>query len=479
MQHRKVLENINLLKKYSHNLIYDYTEYPTKGVWSTEYSDHQYRKDLQDWIATGANSVMLYVHTPFCEELCYFCLCSKSITKEYSKVSDYLYNSLFKEIDLYSKIINDIGKKPKIKEIYFGGGSPTYYNEADFKKLIDKLKDIVEFKEVETFTVEIDPRRVTVEKLLFYSTQGVNRLSFGVQDFDIEVQKEINRIQPPELLDSLLIPEIRKAFPIINFDILVGLPKQTPDSMKKTIERVVKISPDEVQPLYVHYKPGTRSYMTRMTRNVLMPDFYDRKAIYAEVIDGLINGGYIRAGYENFAKPTDRLAQAMEKNTAYYNSLGTTTGEVVDFMSLGASAHGVFKNTYVQNFYEIDKYKDAVQNGKFPIYRGLNLSRDDLIRREVIKRIRVFFEINFDYLMNEFNISFKEYFKKEIDELLEFKNDGLIEISENYIKLTELGKEFTPRIIEVFDTYLNREHFDKNINISQSSMGKVIEIIPN
>ena len=197
--------------------------------------------------------------------------------------------------------------------MYFGGGSPTYYNEKDFANLVNRLREVFDFSEVENFTVETDPRRVNTDKLAYYSEQGVNRLSFGVQDFDEGVQKEINRIQPSKLFDDLLTDEIREKFKTINFDILVGLTRQTPETMKKTIQEVVRIRPTEVQPLYFHYKPNTRSYMTRMQRNVNLPDFYDRKALYAEVIDGLIAGGYERAGYENFALPEDVLAKATKK----------------------------------------------------------------------------------------------------------------------------------------------------------------------
>jgi oxygen-independent coproporphyrinogen-3 oxidase len=475
--HREVLKNANLLKKYNSGLLFDYTEYPTKGNWSAKYTSDDYKDDLRSWLGNGAKSVTLYVHTPYCEELCYFCLCSKSITKDYSKVSEYLYGSLFKEIELYKKLFKEAGKRPIIKEIYFGGGSPTYYSKDDFKALVDKMREMVDFSSVDTFTVEIDPRRVDVDKLNFYSEQGVNRLSFGVQDFDINVQKEINRIQPPELLENLLTPDIRKKFPTISFDILVGLPKQTTESMRATIDRVVQISPDEVQPLYVHYKPGTRSYMTRMTRNVLMPDFYDRKAIYAEVIDGLIEGGYVRAGYENFAKPNDRMAIAMQEDKATYNSIGTATGDAVDFMSIGASAHGVFANTYAQNYYEIDEYRKALDENRFPIYRGMKLSDDDLLRREVIKRLRIFFKLDFSYFRKNFNIDFEKYFASELEGMNEAISDGLIKLDSDGLLLTDLGKEFTPRICEIFDKYLDRTYFDESIsNQSQISAQKVFPI---
>jgi len=461
--HRNILKQPLLLKKYSNQLVFDYTEYPTKTFWQDSYGDTEFKEDLHKLIATQNTSSMLYIHTPFCEELCYFCLCSKSITNDYEKVSTYLYRDLSKEIDLYSNEMRSQGKKIKIGQVYFGGGSPTYYHEKDFQFLIEKLRQAFEITTDATVTVEIDPRRVNIEKLKFYSSMGVNRLSFGVQDFDITVQKEINRIQPPELLEGLLTDEIRSLFPTINFDVLIGLPRQTPESMRQTIERIGKIRPTEVQPLYLHYKPGTRSYMTRMTRNVLLPDFFDRKAIYAEVIDGLTASGYLRAGYENFALPNDELSLAMSKQSAYYNSLGTTSGEVKNFVSLGASAHGTFNNTYSQNFYELEQYSEALKNETFPIYRGMRLSQDDAIRHEIIKHFRIYDRLLISSIEKKWNINFNSYFANEIAKLSEFITDGLINLTDSFLEMTPLGREFTPRICEVFDAYANRPLYEESV----------------
>jgi len=469
LMHREVLKHANLLKKYSSTLIYDYTEYPTKGVWEHAYGHADYCAALADWIPSS-EPTLLYVHTPFCEELCYFCLCSKSITKDYSRVKSYLDDLLASEISLLAASVRNSGFKLNVKEIYFGGGSPTYYSENDFAELCARLADIVDFSRIETFTVEVDPRRVDENKLLFYSRCGVNRLSFGVQDFDPLVQKEINRIQPPKLLEELLTPRIRETFKTINFDLLVGLPRQTPESMKNTIETVCRLKPTEVQPLYVHYKPGTRSYMTRMVRNVPMPDYYDRKAIYAEVVDGLLDGGYIRAGYENFALPSDVLANALDSGSATYNSLGTTTGAHTNFVSLGASAHGVFGDYYFQNFYEIDKYGECLKRGEFPIYRGLKLTFDDKVRRDLIKHFRIYDTLDKNRFNSKWKIDFDQYFSDERQNLNEFISDGLLENSGHSIRLTGLGREFTPRFCEIFDRYSDRPVFDNQVYIDTSQL---------
>ena len=458
----KVLENANLIKKYHANLVYDYTEYPTKGHWSESFSDEDYKNCIVEWFPQNKNKpVLFYVHTPFCEQLCNFCLCSKEITRDYERVKDYLYKYLLKEIDM----LEDHLIKNKInfnyKEIYFGGGSPTYYREEEFAFLINRLKKFIDFKNIDDFTVEIDPRRVDEDRLIFYNEMGVNRLSFGVQDFDPGVQEEINRIQPPELLQNLLTERVRKLFPVINFDLLIGLPRQSVSTITDTIKHVVDLKPTQLQTMYVHYKPGTRKYMIKMVRNEPMLDFYDRKAVFQQASKLLIESDYKRAGFESYALPNDPLTKSMNEKKAVYNSLGTQKGEATNFIAVGSSAHGVLNDQfYFQNFYEQNLYREALDNDRFPIYRGLRLTEDDTIRREVIRHIRTFFNVEFDFL-KKIQKNFSSYFDKELSNLRAFEKDGLLKLNENNIVISPLGEHFSPQIANVFDIYNDQEFYNK------------------
>ncbi len=460
----KVLENANLIKKYHGNLVYDYTEYPTKGIWTEEFGHDQYKDAICDWFPRNKEKpVLFYVHTPFCEQLCNFCLCSKEITQNYDKVKSYLYDYLCKEFDMLEKHLAENKINFNFKEIYLGGGSPTYYKQEEFKYLIGRLRGLIDFSKLGDFTIEVDPRRVTEETLIFYHEMGVNRLSFGIQDFDHGVQEEINRIQPPELLDKLLTPKIRKLFPVINFDLLIGLPRQTIKTIEKTINEVTRLRPSQLQTMYVHYKPGTRKYMIKMVRNEPMLDFYDRKAAFQKASELLINSGYSRAGFESYALPNDPLTKSMQTKKAVYNSLGTQKGEATNFIAVGSSAHGVLNDEYYfQNFYEQNLYREAIDNGRFPIYRGLKMSRDDVLRREVIRHIRTFFNIEFDFFEKKYEFSFKEYFKKELKNLITFEKDQLLTINNNSIVVTPLGEHFSPQIANVFDIYNDQKFYDKN-----------------
>ena len=461
----KLLGNANLLKKYHANLIYDYTEYPTKGNWSESFSSVDYQEAIKEWSVNNIQKpILFYVHTPFCEQLCNFCLCSKEITQDYERVKDYFYNYLDKEFDLLQNLLESNNLKLNFKEIYLGGVSPTYYKDEEFKHLIKRLKGLIDFSKLGDFTIEVDPRRVDEEKLIFYHEQGVNRLSFGIQDFDRGVQEEINRIQPPELLEKLLTPRIRKLFPVINFDLLIGLPRQSIKTIESTINTVVDLKPSQLQTMYVHYKPGTRKYMIKMVRNEPMLDFFDRKAVFERASNILIEGGYSRAGFESYALPNDPLTTSMKEKKAVYNSLGTQKGEATNFIAVGSSAHGVLNDMfYFQNFYEQNLYRDAIKEGKFPIYRGMRMSPDDVLRREIIRHIRTFFNIEFDFFENKYQIDFAKYFSSELINLISYEQDNLLTINNKNIVLTSLGEHFSPQVANVFDAYNDQEFYKKAV----------------
>ena len=449
------IKDANLLKKYHQNLVYDYTEYPTKGNWNLNFKDEDYKKALETWLPANPESpILFYIHTPFCEQLCYFCLCSKEITQDYEKVKEYLYNYLYKELDILFNFLEKKKIKLNVREIYFGGGSPTYYKNLEFENLTKKLKSYFNFNNIGDWTVEIDPRRVDEQKLLFYRTCGVNRISFGVQDFDVSVQERINRIQPPELLHNLLTPKVRQEYPAFNFDLLVGLPGQTPEGMEKTMDIVINLRPTQLQTMMMHYKPNTRKYMIKMLKDGPLPDFYDRKILYAIAEKKLLEAGYTKTGYESYALPGDPIEKNYKNKKTFYGPLGAQKGDVTNFISVGSSAHGnLADDYYFQNYYEQNLYREALDANKLPIYRGIKLSEDDKIRRYIVKNLRTYFEINYLDVNKKFAINFSELFKKNLEQLGSFADDGLIKISDHSLSITELGIQFSPQIANIFDAY--------------------------
>ena len=224
---KNILTPEQLQRKYHQNLVFNYAEYPTCDHWDFNFRSDQYKASLVEWLSNNPEKkIFFYVHIPFCEQLCWFCTCSKFITKSYQPVAEYL-PYLFKEIDMLFELLNKNNIKLNVGTIFFGGGSPTILNREDLKKLVDKLKVNFDFSKVGDFTVEIDPRRVDAERLLYnHEVCGANRLSFGMQDFDPDVRRRVNRIQPLEMFEKILTKDVRKAYKTIAFDLLVGQPGQ-------------------------------------------------------------------------------------------------------------------------------------------------------------------------------------------------------------------------------------------------------------
>lgn len=449
----------NLLKKYNYET-FMYTEYPHKRFWSKEFNERDFGLALESPFSLKKDTPrMLYVHIPFCKRQCFYCTCHTIITSDYERIKNYL-KLLFLEIDLFKKFFDENSITPNFQEIHIGGGSPTFLHDREFDLLIEKLQQIADFKNLSEFSTEIDPREVDKEKMKYYHTRGINRISFGVQDFDLDVQKAINRVQPPELIENLLIPEIRKYFTKgVNFDIICGLPLQTRTTIKKTFERIVKMSPERVCFNYLHYIPNLVKHQMIMSdgrngRPSRLPDFYERKMLFQEGLQILLNNGYVRTGYDHFARPSDDVARAMQEKTMRWNALGVTAGRYSDVIGIGLYSYSTMGNYYSQNICELPDYETAITKGKFPVYRGYKLNKDDLIRRNVIKTLRSYFSLDYRQIEERYDIVFEKYFKEEIAALDEFVKDGLVELSNNTITITELGKAFTGFVCRNFDRYV-------------------------
>jgi len=412
----------DITKKYG-TTGFMYTEYPHKRFWGTGQNPHM----------LSSNSAMLYVHIPYCPKLCYFCTCHMSITNDYSKIEHYM-EYLYKELALVPLL------EPKIKEIHLGGGSPTMLNMDDFTKLVDWLGNIANMKELDEFAIEIDPRTVDENMMYFYADKGINRISFGVQDFDPAVQEAINRPQPAHLIEQLLTPDIRERFANgVNFDIICGLPKQTPETMRATCHEVVRLSPDRICLNYLHYSPEMAKHQKLMGK---LPNFEERKILFQEALKILTDGMYYRTGYDHFAKSTDANAIATESGKVAWNSLGTTPGRIQDTIGVGVSSISTIGNRYYQNYYELADYERALDEGKFPTYRGHVLTKDDIRRRDIIQNLRNYFIADMED---------EEYFKEELIELGAMEVDGLVTLSDTRIVIRE--PEYANLVCRVFDKY--------------------------
>ena len=447
--------NANLIKKYHQDIVYNYAEYPTKDHWSFDFNSNDHKKALAEWIPNNSDKkIFFYVHIPFCEQLCWFCTCSKFITKDYERVKDYLVY-LNKEIDILFNFLNEKKIKLNVGTVFFGGGSPTILNKEDLKKLVDKLKGLFNWSNVDFFTIESDPRRVDEERLIYnHEVCGANRISFGMQDFDPEVQRRVNRIQPAKLFEDILTDRVRKMYKEIAFDLLIGQPGQTVKTMAKTCDEIIRLKPTLVQLSLMAYKPWVAKFQIRMLEEGPLPDFFERKELLEIIHQKLKTGGYIRTGFECYSLPDSPMTKAYQAGEAHYGASGHQPGGRVNFIAVGSSSMSNLGNDYyVQNFYDISSYKKALDKNLLPSFRGMKLSEDDKIRQHATQQIRSYFKIDFKNFKKQFNINFREYFSKEIKYLNDFAKDGLVEISDNSILLNEIGRDFVQNIMNVFDRY--------------------------
>ena len=451
-----------LVKKYTNGFMY--VDYPHKSNWSENFNDSDYRTALKDLFLDKKDvPVMLYVHIPYCSKLCYYCLCHVIVTKRYEEVKNYLH-SLYLEIDLLREFFNDNSVTPDIREIHLGGGCPTVIEEKEFDEFMEKIQTIVDIKKLTEFSIEIDPRTVAgnKEKLKYYHSKGINRISIGVQDFDPKVQKAINRIQPRELVDDLLTPDIRECFDSINFDILVGLPGQTRESFSKTIETVIEMSPDRIDLAFFNYAPRNNPHMKILENRGRLNDI-ERHRLFLDATEALVSNGYVRIGFDHFAKRTDSVAEAMGNKHLRWNSLGYSSGKCHDMLGIGVgSSSRITERYYAQNVYGVSDYEKSLKRGKFPVFRGFRLSRDDIIRRDIINQLRSYYTVEYKDIEDRYHIEFKEYFKGEKVLLNAFSKDNILEFTDNMITITDTGKGFCNLVCRIFDNYNRGKDFFEN-----------------
>jgi len=447
--------NANLIKKYHQDLVFNYSEYPTKDHWSFRFNSNSYKLALVDWCEKNTEKpIFFYVHIPFCEQLCWFCTCSKTITNDYKKVTDYLAY-LYKEIDILFDYLKEKKIKLNVETVFFGGGSPTILNREDLKKLVDKLKNLFDWSKVINFTVESDPRRVDEDRLIYnHEACGANRISFGMQDLDPNVQRRVNRIQPAELFENILTERVRKVYKEIAFDLLIGQPGQTIESMAATCDRMVELQPTLIQLSLMAYKPWVAKHQIQMLAEGPLPDFMQRKEILEVINKKLINAGYIRTGFECYSLPDSPTTKAFYEGSLHYAASGHQPGGRVNFIGVGSSAMSNLGNDYyAQNFYDVKSYQKSIDNNSLPIFRGMKLNEDDKIRQHATQQMRSYFKIDFNDFKKQFNINAKEYFAEEIKRMDEWVKDDLVVITDKAIELTIMGRDFSQNLSNIFDKY--------------------------
>ena len=440
-----------------------YTSYPTADRFVEAFNEDAYRQALEQRRVGGlALPLSLYVHIPFCESLCFYCACNKIVTKRHERSREYL-RYLSREVDLH---VAQIGSGQAISQLHLGGGSPTFFNDDELAELMTMLRRAFVFDPAGEYSIEVDPRTVDAARLAHLHALGFNRLSFGVQDFDEEVQKAVHRVQPAEQVFALVQEARRLGFHSINADLIYGLPKQTPESFERTLQTMAKMRPDRIA-LYAYAHLPERFKPQRRIHDADLPPAASKVLMLSEAIAKFISAGYVYIGMDHFALPDDALAVAKRQGRLHRNFQGYSTHADCDLIGLGVSAIGRIGATYSQNAKTLEDYYDKLDHGHFPVVRGLALSRDDMVRRAVIMALMCQGRVQFESIELAFMVDFKTYFAVELKALEDLAGTGILEVEEGAIQVTSTGWFFVRAIAMLFDRYLqldrNRARFSRII----------------
>ena len=428
-----------------------YTSYPTAVQFNNEFKAENYIEELK-LSNQGNKDLSFYFHIPFCQNVCYYCACNKIITKNKTQAEEYL-NYLYKDIKMQTDFINQ--NRP-LMQIHFGGGTPTFIAKEHYGKLWDYLTNNFNLSKEGEFSIEIDPRTIDYDYLKFLKNLGLNRLSFGIQDFNLEVQKEVNRIQPLEMVEKLFNQARQLNFSSISVDLIYGLPKQSSESFLKTIEEIIKLSPDRLAVFNYAHLPDLFGAQKQIKAE-LLPNYQEKLKILANCIAALTNADYEFIGLDHFAKKTDSLVYHQQNGSLYRNFQGYSTFANCDLLGFGISSISQVNNCYSQNFKARDKYYNALDNNLLPVSRGIILNDDDKIRRFVITEIMCNLKLDLDVISQKFNIDAVNYFKEEWENLNSLEADNLIKLEEKKFYILDLGRLLIRNIAMTFDNYLKQQ----------------------
>ena len=440
-----------------------YTSYPTADRFVEAFTEADYIQALgQRRAGSLALPLSLYIHIPFCESVCYYCACNKVITKHHERAAEYL-RYLAREVELQ---VQHFGKGHRVSQLHLGGGSPTFLSDAELQDLMAMIRRNFSLVPGGEYSIEVDPRTMTDQRLHNLAQLGFNRLSFGVQDFDTAVQKAVHRLQRAEQIFALVESARRIGFDSINVDLIYGLPLQIPESFQRTLAQTAQLRPDRIA-LYAYAHLPSRFKPQRRIIAAELPSPADKLAMLSMSLDALRDAGYIYVGMDHFALPNDPLAVAKRQGRLHRNFQGYSTQPDCDLIALGVSAIGRIGATYSQNAKTLDDYYDALDQGRLPIVRGLALTRDDLLRRAVIMSIMCQGSLQFESIELGHLIDFKHHFAKELDTLSTMADQGLLTIDTHGLQVTPSGWYLVRAIAMVFDKHLQ-------VDIDRARFSKII-----
>lgn len=424
-----------------------YTSYPT----AVEFQPIQKGRELRRPTGKAEEPLSLYFHLPFCRSLCWYCGCNMKVALKREPMGRYL-KQLMREIESFAG--SDISKRP-VRQIHLGGGTPNYFSVEDLDLLMQTVKRVFSNVAHADCSIEVDPRLLEEDVINRLRDIGFDRISMGIQDFDEQVQKAINRIQPFEMISDQVDAVRRRGYTSLNMDLIYGLPLQSKGRFRTTLERMLKLSPDRIALFNYAHLPSLKPHM-KLIKAEDMPSPEQKFSLLTDAVSFFQEAGYVFIGMDHFAKPDDPLAKALADGRLHRNFQGYDTVAGLDMLGFGMSAISMFDHAYVQNLSEIGLYQSAVEAGLSPVHRGVLLDQDDRIRRDLINHLMCRLEIDRDLFQTESGHAFDQYFPDVAPALSEMVEDGLLTETEHGWKVTEGGRLLVRNVAMLFDGRLQR-----------------------
>ena len=435
-----------------------YTSYPTADRFHTGFTAEDYIQAVQN---RTPGPLSLYIHIPFCNTICYYCGCNKIITKDTTRADQYL-GYLKKEFALQAELLQG---KPKLAQLHFGGGTPTFLSDAQLNFVFSLIREHFTLMPQGEYSIEIDPRKVSRETVLFLGSLGFNRMSVGIQDFDQQVQQAVNRIQSEEETRVVIDAAREAGFQSVSVDLIYGLPHQTPATMQQTLDKVLALAPDRLAVYHYAHLPHIFKPQRRIDTNAV-PDSNTKLDMLQQIVQRLGSEGYVFIGMDHFAKPDDELSVALREGFLQRNFQGYSTYADCDLIAIGVSAIGKIGSTYEQNERNITDYYATIDQGRLPIMRGYQLNKDDILRRNIIQDLMCRFALDFHVYQDIFGIPFEQYFATELEDLKQMAQLGLVKLHKHSLQVTPKGRFLIRNIAMVFDYHLR--HRETTAQYSQT-----------
>jgi oxygen-independent coproporphyrinogen III oxidase len=438
--------DLNTIQKYDTRAP-RYTSYPP----ATELTEAFSEQDFQDAIAASnarKSPLSLYFHIPFCQSACYFCGCNTVISNNKNIAIPYL-DALAKEIKQTSALIDS---DRKVLQMHWGGGTPNYLERDQVEFLWKNINRYFDIDSTAEISIEISPRYIDKNYIFFLRDLGFNRISFGIQDFNRQVQVAVNRIQPEEMLFDVMSWIKKAKFESVNVDLIYGLPYQTVDSFAETVKKTIELDPDRIAVFNFAYVPWLKPVQKNIPQEAL-PAAEEKLEILKMTIEELTKNQYLFIGMDHFAKPDDELAIAQRNCTLKRNFQGYTTQAETELFGLGSTSISMLEDAYAQNHKDLQDYYRAIASGVLPISKGIKLTQDDILRRDVIMSIMSHFQLCKQDIEDKYHINFDGYFSEELEALKPLQIDGMVSLSANHIRVTDIGRLLVRNIAVIFDTH--------------------------